>query len=404
MGSSGPTQGEGSGDPLYDPADIKFIDIRTGGVLSDDEIKAKIRQYGSVSNEYQYDLDQSERTSLAANINKGLEPSLAETASELSGIALETSLAQIEAQQAAAKEMFQYNLDQAPGVVKTARDIAEENAAALNDFMRQENEAMFDRLMPGWRDQFVGAAADAQQGSVDITKQFRENVLPGLLKAAQTMGAQALEDVQAQLRGELPPDVEQRLRRQSAHLSNQLNLRGQAGEFLTARDFGQNTQQLKQQGLQNAPAAMALTSQGFEIANQTLQAPVSTGINAMGLIRNFLPPQADVAAMTGNLVANLFNQAAPSANTIMQNAAQTFDNNAARTQSLYGFTTSQSDANYWNQINYGAQLQALNTSGGGGMGVAGGAMQGAAIGTQISPGYGTVIGAAAGAVYGAVTK
>jgi hypothetical protein len=341
-------------------ADYDHVNEGVAGLgYTEAEINRAIMAAGHPGGGVDFDLSDTGRANVIAALRRDKEPSLAETAGELAGIGLETSLAQIAAQAEAAREQFQYNLDQAPKVVKTARDIAEHNASALNVFMRNENEAMFDRIMPGWRDQFVGAATDAQQGSIDITNQFRKNVLPGLLKAAESMGMQALEDVQAQLRGELPPDVEQRLRRQSTHLANQLNLRSQAGEFLTARDFGATTMDLKQRGLQNAPAAMALTSQGFEIANQTLQAPVSTGINALGLIRNFLPPQADAAAMTGNLVANLFSQASPSANAILQTTAQTFDNNAARTQSLYGFTTQQSDASYWNQINYGAQMQAL---------------------------------------------
>ena len=252
------------------------------------------------------------------------------------------------------------NIDRFPEVSKLGLQETKTQSEALNDMLKAEFEATLDEYYPGWREDMLGAAGAAQADSIAMTERFKRNVLPEAMAAADEMSAQALSNARAQLRGELPDDVAAQVKRHAAELSNQIGVRGQAAQFLTARDLGRTSLDMMQLGLENAPKALALGSNAYLGFNQTLQAPVTTGMNATNLIKGYLPPKADATALFSSNLSALQNASIIPAATSMAVNAQVMNSGATLAQQAFTSSLEYNSQQYWNQQNLNMQKQALD--------------------------------------------
>lgn len=252
------------------------------------------------------------------------------------------------------------NIDRFPEVSKLGLKETRSQADALNDMLKSEFEATLDEYYPDWRKDMLGAAGAAQSDSIAMTERFKHNVLPEAMAAADEMSAQALSNARAQLRGELPDDVAAQVKRHAAELSHQIGVRGQAAQFLTARDLGRTSFDMMQLGMENAPKALALGSNAYLGFNQTLQAPVTTGMNATNLIKGYLPPKADATALFSSNLSALQNASIIPASTSMAVNAQVMNSGATLAQQAYTSSLEYNSQQYWNQQNLNMQKKALD--------------------------------------------
>ena len=251
------------------------------------------------------------------------------------------------------------NIDRFPEVSKLGLQETRSQTDALNDMLQSEFEATLDEYYPDWRKDMLEAAGAAQSDSIAMTERFKRNVLPEAMAAADEMSAQALSNARAQLRGELPDDVAAQVKRHAAELSHQIGVRGQAAQFLTARDLGRTSLDMMQLGLENAPKALALGSNAYLGFNQTLQAPVATGMNATNLIKGYLPPKADATALFSSNLSALQSASIIPAATSMAVNAQVMDSGATLAQQAFTSSLEYNSQQYWNQQNLNMQRQAI---------------------------------------------
>ena len=349
----------------FDPADVRYL-VQHGYTQSGAE--SYLRGHGSPNRTARFDLSNTGRRTAIGALQHGQAEDDLEA---LAGLSVETGTAMIVA---ATKELAQYNLNRFPKISQVARREAATSATQLNEFMQQAFNASLDELYPAWREDMVGAAAHAQRSSIELTRDFEKNVLPGYLQAVDEMSAQALSNTQAELRGEINPDVAAQLERYSAEVSQSIGVRGQSAQYLTARDLGLTSYQVQQQGLQNSQAALGIAPLGYAQANQTLQAPVATGINASNLIRSYQAPIVDASSLYTQNLGILSGAGTINPSQAYGNNAQTYLGAGKLVQGGQQFATDQ----YWNGVNYSAQQQAAAEArqGGGFGGVLSGSLTG----------------------------
>jgi hypothetical protein len=314
---------------------------------------------------------------------------------ENAALALEVSEAQTRLNYELAEEAIEANLERFPRVTGIAREEALTGAEAVNEFMQEQFTGMLDTLYPAWREDIIGAAGTAQEQSVALTKQFTAKVLPRLMESMDTLSAQALSNVESQLRGEINPDVAAALERNAAQVAQSIGVRGQAAKFLTARDFGLTSMDLQERGLANAQTAAAVGPGILAQATQATQMPVQTGLNVTNLMNAYRPPQADPASMYQNTLALLSDQGGISGNTALQSATQTSAGAASLVQNQMQFSHQMANQNYWNQLGYNTQQRANEGSSGFGM-IAGAVVGGIAGSFMGNPVAGAQLGASVG--------
>ena len=251
------------------------------------------------------------------------------------------------------------NLDRYPRLSEIGRAQTKTQVVELNDLLKSEYEASLDEYYPEWRTDILGALGDAQADSVSITQRFKENILPKAMDAADRMSAQAISNAESMLRGELPDDVAAQVRRHAAEISNQIGVRGQAAQYLTARDLGRTSLDLMQQGLENAPKALALGSSAYLGLNETLQAPVKTGMDATNLLTPYLPNQVDPASVFSGNLAALVGAGTIPAGTLMGTTANVMHSGASLASDAFQSAMEYNSQQYWNQQNLALQQQAL---------------------------------------------
>jgi hypothetical protein len=247
--------------------------------------------------------------------------------------------------------MIEANIERFPRMSKVATSTSTKAAAELNDFMRAELEESLDWLYPEWREQIVGAATQAQGDSIAITNAFRKNVLPQAMRAADEMSMQALSNVSSMLAGEIPDDVAAQLKRQAAEISQQMGVRGQAAQYLTARDLGRTSLDLMQAGLAQAPAALGLAPQAYGMLNQTLQMPVQSGANVTNLLSAYRPELASASQLYAGALGQLTGIGAVNPNTAYQTSAQVGMASQELGARMSMFNTEVASQNYWNTQN-----------------------------------------------------
>ena len=355
-GGGGGSSGDGSSSGKFGTLSTKEVNKLRGEGLSDETIANNWRKFATDNG----GLDDGWE-GIASQLAKGqnIEDSMAMTAEE------------IELQLKAAREMallnfdltqqgIEANIDRFPEVSKLGLQETRSQADALNDMLQSEFEATLDEYYPDWRKDMLGAAGAAQADSIAMTERFKRNVLPEAMASADAMSAQALSNARAQLRGELPDDVAAQVRRHAAEISNQIGVRGQAAQFLTARDLGRTSLDMMQLGLENAPKALALGSNAYLGFNQTLQAPVTTGMNATNLIKGYLPPKADATALFSSNLSALQNASIIPAATSMAVNAQVMNSGASLAQQAFTSSLEYNSQQYWNQQNLNMQQKALD--------------------------------------------
>lgn len=258
-----------------------------------------------------------------------------------------------------AEQTAERNIERFPTLAKLSEKQAGTTGNALNTAMREAFEGALDALYPAWRTDIVEASGTAQRDSIEMTEAFREKILPKAMEAADEMSSQALDMVNAQLRGEIPDDVAAQLRRQAAEISQQIGVRGQAAQYLTARDLGRTSMDIQQQGLANAPAALGLGSQAYSTFAQTLQNPVTTGVNMTNLLKAYMAPQADIQNLYGTNMAVLSGSTLVPAGTAMQVGATTIANAGQLAQSAMQNSLEYQSQSYWNGQNFILQKEAI---------------------------------------------
>jgi hypothetical protein len=115
-----------------------------------------------------------------------------------------------------------------------------------------------------------------------------------------------MTDVSSRLRGELPPDVEARLRRQAAELGLRSGVMGEAQGKMVARDLGLTSLDMANSGHQLAGQASTFAAQAYGAVNQVLQMPVESGIRVNAMLEPWRPPTLDPGGIfSGLLSANM---------------------------------------------------------------------------------------------------
>jgi hypothetical protein len=309
----------------------------------------------------------------------------------------------LQAEQSATR-MIEQNIERFPEINELAQNSSTEAAGKLNEFMRGEFETALDSLYPEWRTDLIGAGATAQADSIALTDRFREKVLPKAMQAADDLSFQMLGQVSSMLSGELPDDVAAQLKRQAAEVSQQIGVRGQAAQYLTARDLGRTSLDLIQAGMQAAPGALNLAPSAYNTFNQTLQNPVATGQQVTNLLAPFRAPQVDAAGLYGGTLNLLAGAGTINATSAFSTAGQIGSNAGNNIQNQLQFGAQQQSQAYWNSQNFSAQQRAAQVAAGqsgGGIGQAIGTVVGGIGGFMVGGPMGAMAGASVGGAAGA---
>lgn len=257
------------------------------------------------------------------------------------------------------EKSIQSNLGRYPEVIDLAKKTTLSTATDLNAYMKSAYESTLDSLMPTWREDILGASATSQQYINALTEKFKTDVLPSAMAAANELSAQALSNVSAQLRGELPDDVAAQLKRTAAETAQQIGVRGQAAQYLTARDLGLTSLQLQQTGLANAAGALAIAPNAYNSFADTLSNPVKSATNVTNLLNAYKAPTVDVQSLLNANQTQLGNAALTSADSTMNSLASTVANAGSLAQSATNSGLEYTSQQYWNNLNLQLQQQAL---------------------------------------------
>lgn len=245
------------------------------------------------------------------------------------------------------------NLDRFPRVSEITHTEVGAAADFINEYMDEAFTGALDDLVPGWKERIVGEAAGAHDNVTALTEAFRTKVLPEAMDAADRIGTQMIGIVESQLRGEIPDDVAAQLRRHAAEVANQIGVRGQAAQYLTARDLGRASLDLQQLGFQNAPAAIGFGTQAYSQFAEMLQAPVKSGINLSNLLSTYRAPLADVQGLYGSVLGVASGAGLVPAGTVMTTTTQATEGAASLALDTIG-------AMYGYQAQMNMNRQAMN--------------------------------------------
>ena len=208
-------------------------------------------------------------------------------------------------------------------------------ASAIDAYMTGAYEEALNRLMPDWRQQVFGTARQTVSDINHLTELFRKG-LPSMMARVDEVSTQALTQVSSLLRGEVPSDVAAQVQRYAAEVANQLGVRGQAAQYLTARDLGLTSLDMITAGLQYAPTATTLATTAYGQAQNVLAMPMNAAATLGNMLTSMRAPQTDVSALFANVLPQAINQSQ--------------------------FQTDTRNTNYWNQVNQSLGQQAVNTS------------------------------------------
>ena len=208
-------------------------------------------------------------------------------------------------------------------------------ASSIDAYMTGAFEESLNRLMPDWRQQVFGTARQTTSDINHLTELFRKG-LPSMMARVDEVSTQALTQVSSLLRGEVPSDVAAQVQRYAAEVANQMGVRGQAAQYLTARDLGRTSLDMITTGLQYAPATTTLATTAYGQAQNVLAMPMNAAATLGNMLTSMRAPQTDVSA----LFANVLPQA------------------VGHSQ----FQTDTINTNYWNRVNQSLGQQAVNTS------------------------------------------
>lgn len=208
-------------------------------------------------------------------------------------------------------------------------------ASSIDAYMTGAFEESLNRLMPDWRQQVFGTARQTTSDINHLTELFRKG-LPSMMARVDEVSTQALTQVSSMLRGEIPLDVAAQVQRYAAEVANQMGVRGQAAQYLTARDLGRTSLDMITTGLQYAPTATTMASTAYGQAQNVLAMPMNAAATLGNMLTSMRAPQTDVSALFANVLPQAVGQSQ--------------------------FQTDTINTNYWNRVNQSLGQQAVNTA------------------------------------------
>lgn len=272
---------------------------------------------------------------------EGAEAKAREDAAWMMGAMAQYGIKMAETNYEMSQKAAEENLKRYPRISELAQKETKSTADFLNEYMQERFYAMLDEVTPDWREKIRDVAMESHGDVTAISKRFTEEVLPGALDAVDEMSVQMLDIVNAQLRGELNPDVAASLKRHAAELSQQIGVRGQAAQYLTARDLGKTSMELQQQGIANAPAVTAFQSTAYGQMANVAQMPIQSGINLTNLMSAYRAPMTDIQQLFGAHLSGTAGTGIIPAGQIMQTGAQVMLGASGQAQSaiesMYGY-------------------------------------------------------------------
>lgn len=220
-------------------------------------------------------------------------------------------------------------------VASQAQSATSSAASFLNNFLTEAHEQALDRLMPNWRQEVFGTASQTISDMTHVADRFKD-ILPELMARTNELSTQALTQVASMLRGEIPNDVREELQRTAAEVSRQIGVRGQAAQYLTARDLGMTSLDLVDRGLQHAPNVTAMAPTAYAQYQAVLGQPMAAAGSLAQMLHGLQAPLPDVASIFSNMASLATNQSQ--------------------------FQTDTANTNYWNQFNAKLGKQAVGVA------------------------------------------
>lgn len=262
------------------------------------------------------------------------------------GESMQATLGLLSGLEGSIDRLIQRNIDRFPQASQTALSAVLRDAPQINQFMQSALESSMDSLYPEWREQLVGAVTEAQGDVNAISRAFVGNILPSAMRAADTMSEQMYRSTESLLRGEVPDDVADELRRRNAELSQQIGVRGQAAQYLTARDLGLTSLDMQARGAQMAPQALALAPQAYAQFAQAAQMPTTAAANTMSVLGQFRAPLVDAGSMYGSFTGALSGSSMINPGAIMTGSMSTFGQMQANAMNAWQHQADRAD-NIW---------------------------------------------------------
>ena len=263
-----------------------------------------------------------------------------------SGEAVGATLALLSGLEGSIDRLIDRNIERFPRASQTALSTVLRDAPQINQFMQSALESSLDSLYPEWRDQLVGAVTEAQGDVNAISRAFVGNILPSAMQAADAMSEQMFRSTESLLRGEVPDDVAAELRRRNAEVSQQIGVRGQAAQYLTARDLGLTSLDMQARGAEMAPQALSLAPQAYAQFAQAAQMPTTAAANTTSVLNQFRAPQVDAGSMYGAFTGALSGSSMINPGAIMTSSMGTFGQMQANAMDAWRFQAERAD-NIW---------------------------------------------------------
>ena len=279
------------------------------------------------------------KTDREARILEPLTPKPIDRTAEIKA-AGESAVKQTKAVAKAAMDIADANLKRYPKIVSTALDLATATSAELDAYLKKQFNSTLDELAPGWREQIIQPAVEANQRVAATSKQYAEDVFP-------TLAGQMASRAESYLKGEIPEDVSAQLRQTAAESSAGQGLFGQAAGGRVARDFGLTSLDMVNQGAQMANNMNAFYGSGIGI----MQQPIASGTALTNLLSAYRAPITDAASMFNNMTAQMTGSSTVSPNSVLATGAQIYDQN---------LTTGTQIAQYNSDMRWNAAMSAVN--------------------------------------------
>ena len=208
-------------------------------------------------------------------------------------------------------------------------------AGGLDEYLRKAYDSALDNVLPGWKDIIAKTAAGGVSDVKQLAASFK-TMLPGMIEKVNKVSGEALDVTSAWLRGEIPDDAAAVVRRNAAEVATQIGVRGQASQYLTARDLGLTSLDLMERGLKYSGEAAGIATKFFGDSTNILGAPIAAASSLGDLLGKLVPQPVNAAGLFNAILGE------------------------SGVQSRFDDT--RSDENYWNRINYSYQQRAASVA------------------------------------------
>mgnify|MGYP001586057541 CR=1 FL=1 len=224
-------------------------------------------------------------------------------------------------------EQAEQNLARFPQTSDTALDVSMQAGRQIDDYMQAQINRYRDELMPGWRENLIQPAIDANIQSNRYARQYAEDIMPNLISEGVAGARMVSARAQQFLSGEVPADVAARTRQIAAESSAAGGLFGAGAQARSARDFGLTSLDMITQGAQLEGAASGLRnnlnsfiSGGMGIVQQ----PIASGSALTNLAAAYMPQISNVGGLYGNALAQITGIANLNPNQVMSSGSAVY--------------------------------------------------------------------------------